>query len=66
METQLKRRTGAQKGRDEETLGILEKALDSLHSAKSNESELARRYAVTVTELEKVIAYFGIYVVGGP
>jgi hypothetical protein len=28
-------------------------------------SELARRYAVTITELEKVFAYFQLFVVDG-
>jgi hypothetical protein len=43
----------------------LEKALKSLRSAKPDErGELARRYAVTITEFEKVIAYFIVFVMG--
>lgn len=45
-------------------LAQLKTALATLKAAKPDErGELARRYAVTVTELEKVIAYFVIYVV---
>lgn len=48
---------------DEAALGKLEDTLAYLRSTKPNErSELARRYAVTITELEKVFAYFRIYV----
>ena len=38
--------------------------LDSLTAEKPNDrSELDRRYAVTITEIEKIIAYFKTYVV---
>lgn len=40
--------------------------LRRLQEAKPNErSEKARRYAVTITEFEKVIAYFGIFTIHG-
>lgn len=38
--------------------------IQKLRDAKPEErNELARRYAVTITELEKVLAYFYSYVV---
>lgn len=44
----------------------LEAALLTLQAAKPGErGELARRYAVTITELEKAIAYFETWVVRG-
>lgn len=43
----------------------LGRALHILRSNKPEErGELARRYAVTITEMEKVYAYFVIYVLG--
>ena len=46
-------------------LGLLKEALAAMHKAKPAErSELARRYAVSITEMEKVVAYFQTYVVG--
>lgn len=37
--------------------------LKQLAKAKPDErSELARRYAVTITELEKVVAYYSVFV----
>lgn len=54
-----------QKELDEAALEKLEDALAYLRNAKPGErSELARRYAVSITELEKVFAYFKIYVAG--
>jgi DNA-binding GntR family transcriptional regulator len=54
----------AQQQMAENCLDILDQALEDLRTAKPDErSELARRYAVTITELEKVIAYFVMYVV---
>ena len=45
------------------SLNDLEAALETLRNAKPEErSEKARRYAVSITELEKVIAYFKIYI----
>ena len=42
----------------------LEDVLQSLKNSKPDDrSEIARRYAVTITELEKVVAYFKVYVV---
>lgn len=44
-------------------LQLLEDALEALHKAKPEErSEKARRIQVTITELEKVIAYFKVFV----
>lgn len=41
-------------------------ALQKLRDAKPDErNELARRYAVTITELEKVYAYFLAWVIEG-
>lgn len=55
----------AQKELDEAALEKLEDALAYLRNAKPNErSELARRYAVSITDLEKIFAYFRIYVAG--
>lgn len=40
----------------------LNNVLSALRAAKPNDrSELDRRYAVTITELEKVVAYFSVY-----
>lgn len=40
-----------------------EELLKALRDAKPEErNELARRYAVTITELEKVAAYFEVYI----
>ena len=45
-------------------LDKLEEALDALRAEKPQErGEDARRYAVAITELEKVIAYFVTFVV---
>ena len=42
----------------------LEEVLQLLRNSKPEErNEIARRYAVTITELEKVIAYFKVYIV---
>ena len=51
--------------RDKEImLKIFQNTMENLRMAKPNErSEIARRYAVTITEFEKVIAYFKVYVV---
>ena len=44
--------------------GKLQEALQALRDNKPEErSEEARRYAVTITELEKVLAYFAVFVV---
>lgn len=43
----------------------LQKALESLQEAKPEErGELTRRYAVTITDLEKVIAYYETFILG--
>jgi dTDP-D-glucose 4,6-dehydratase len=50
-------------GNYSEELQALEQALETLSKAKPNDrSEKDRRYAVTITELEKVIAWFKVYV----
>jgi hypothetical protein len=42
----------------------LQNALNTLRKAKPEErSEVARRFAVTITELEKVIGYFVTWIV---
>lgn len=46
-----------------EIKNLMVELLDELAKAKPNErSELARRYAVTITELEKVAAYYSVFV----
>jgi len=41
-------------------------ALKMMEAAKPEErSELARRYAVSITEMEKVVAYFKVFVLDG-
>ncbi len=54
-----------QNAKNNEALNGLEASLYFLRSAKPDErSELTRRYAVTIAEFEKVIAYFRVYVTG--
>lgn len=49
---------------NERLLSLLLGVLEELRKAKPEErSEEARRYAVTITELEKVVAYFKTFVV---
>lgn len=44
-------------------LNRFEELLQNLRDAKPEErSEKARRYAVTITEFEKVMAYFLVYI----
>jgi len=53
-------------GEDSKALALLKAALEAMREAKPEErSELARRYAVSITELEKVIAYHIVFVDGG-
>lgn len=50
---------------DEEVYIQLQETLAAMRIAKPNErSEKARRYAVAITEMEKVVAYFQTWVVG--
>ncbi len=50
----------------EEVQKKLEEALEALRMTKPEErSEESRRYAVTITELEKVLGYFHTFVVEG-
>lgn len=54
----------AQTRNDKNVLLYMGGALELLRDAKPEQrGELARRYAVTVTEFEKVMAYFKVYVV---
>ena len=54
----------AQSAKNNEVLNGLEASLRFLRSAKPDErSELARRYAVAITEYEKSLAFFKFYVV---
>jgi hypothetical protein len=49
---------------DIDVLSILQGALLKLYEARPKErSEQARRYAVTITEMEKVVAYFKTWVI---
>lgn len=53
-------------GVHEKVLFVLETALLALEMEKPGDrSEVDRSYAVTITEMEKVIAYFDRYVVQG-
>ena len=49
---------------DEEVYIQLQEVLAAMRKAKPDErSEKARRYAVAITEQEKVLAYFQVYVI---
>jgi len=49
---------------DKRCLEQVKQALRSMRASKPDErSEKARRYAVSITEMEKVLAYFRMYVV---
>jgi hypothetical protein len=51
-------------GKAIEILQAMDKVLDLLHKAKGEErSEYARRMAVTITEMEKVEAYYKMYAI---
>lgn len=53
-----------QEERNKEALKTMEATLQTLRDAKPDErSELARRYAVAITEYEKSLAFFKFYVV---
>lgn len=55
---------GEQKSKDQECLDAIGEALLKLGQSKPKDrSELARRYAVTITELEKAYAYFRTWVI---
>ena len=50
-------------GTESKVLILLRDALEELRNAKPEErNEIARRYAVTITELEKVLAYYVVFV----
>jgi protein subunit release factor A len=50
-------------GNESKALELLKAALEELRNAKPEErSELARRYAVTITELEKAMSYYLYFV----
>lgn len=56
----------SQELRNQDCMNDLRAILEKLRDAKPDDrSELARRYQVTITELEKVLAYFWTYVVTG-
>lgn len=49
----------------DELLERYEQLLNTLREAKGDErSELARRYAVAITETEKAMAYYKVFVLG--
>ncbi len=51
---------------DQEVLKKLWEALDALKANKPNDrSELDRRYAVAITDQERVIAWFAAFIVAG-
>lgn len=55
-----------QKIGNQQCLERMIKAYEELqHQRPTGRSELARRYAVTITEVEKVLAYFQTFVVDG-
>ncbi len=55
-----------QADRDNEVERVLGQALDTLRANQPTErGELARRYAVTITEVEKALAYFETFVIHG-
>ena len=50
---------------EEETYILLQETLAAMRVAKPEErSEKARRYAVAITEMEKVVAYFQTWILG--
>lgn len=50
-------------GPESKALQLLKEALEAMREAKPEDrSELARRYAVSITELEKVMAYYLYFV----
>lgn len=54
----------AQEEKNKETMKAMEVTLQSLRDAKPSErNEMARRYAVAITEYEKSLAFFKFYVV---
>ena len=54
----------AQEEKNREVLKIMEDTLQRLRLAKpTKKGELARRYAVAITEYEKALAFFKFYVV---
>jgi hypothetical protein len=56
MDNQIKKNNTAR-----QTLSV---AMKALRDGKPTErSEISRRYAITITELEKVMAYFGMFVI---
>ena len=52
---------------DNEVLEHLTRSLDILMDGKPNDrSDKDRRYAIAITDMEKVIAYFKTYVINVP
>lgn len=53
-----------QQSKDQECFTKLFDAMKELKDSKpNNKSEADRRYAVTITDLEKVMAYFQVYII---
>jgi hypothetical protein len=51
---------------DRDVLGTLNDMLEVLRENRPDErSERSRRYAITITEMEKVVAYFKTWVIDG-
>lgn len=60
----MERLLAAQRHIAENIMAQLNQALSDLSAAKPNErNEMARRYAITITEVEKIAAYFQVYIV---
>ena len=53
--------------REQVSLGRLQETLNALREDKPNDrSMIDRVYAVTITDLEKIMAFFMVYAVDGP
>lgn len=49
---------------EDKVLMLMNDVLENLrHEKPEDHSEMARRYAVTITEMEKVLAYYELFVV---
>lgn len=56
----------SQNEKDKAVFLALSEALKAMHLARpEGRSEMARRYAVSITDFEKVTSYFWHYVLGG-
>jgi hypothetical protein len=62
----MKAKPGTIEGDDVTAVSAIEKALQTMRDRKPNDrSEKDRRYAVAITEQEKVLAYFREWVIRG-